>query len=145
VLIYRLRGQCSIYKSAAVIRSVRIRMSKRKETMKIIKKSEKELLPFQGEGAEGVSMVNYIGQEEGAPNFVMRKFSIARDGHTPFHTHAYEHVVYVVEGKGALRTPGAYHPFEAGDGLYVAPNEQHQFVNVGAGELIFTCTIPLAK
>ena len=111
--------------------------------MKIIKQADKELTLFQGEGAEGVSMVNYIGRDEGAPNFVMRKFSIAPGGHTPFHEHANEHVVFVVNGKGALRTPSAYHPFEEGDGVYVAPDEKHQFVNVGKDELVFTCTIPL--
>ena len=111
--------------------------------MKVIKQTDKELTLFRGEGAEGVSMVNYIGSDEGAPNFVMRKFSIAPGGHTPFHQHANEHVVFIVKGNGALRTPSANHPFEEGDGVYVAPDEKHQFVNVGKGELIFTCTIPL--
>lgn len=87
-------------------------------------------------------MVNMIGEAEGAPNFVMRLFNVAVGGHTPFHHHDFEHVVYVIKGQGMLKTPGGDHPFEEGDGVYVAPDEEHQFVNAGNCELVFTCTIP---
>ena len=110
--------------------------------MEIISKSLKVPEPYTGEGAEGVAMVNMIGEAEGAPNFVMRLFNVAVGGHTPFHNHDFEHVVYVIKGQGTLKTPGGDHSFEEGDGVYVAPDEEHQFVNAGNCELVFTCTIP---
>jgi quercetin dioxygenase-like cupin family protein len=40
----------------------------------------------------------------GAPNFVMRLFEIDPDGYSPFHTHAWEHEVFVLEGEGTVLT-----------------------------------------
>lgn len=113
--------------------------------MRIVKKTMKEPQPLKSEGAEGVALVNMVGEEEGAPNFVMRLFKIEPNGHTPFHHHDNEHVVYVIKGSGVVRTPDGDHLFESGDGVFVAPNEEHQFRNTGEGDLLFTCTIPLQK
>lgn len=111
--------------------------------MKIVKRSMKEPQPLESEGAEGVALVNMVGEEEGAPNFVMRLFKIRPNGHTPFHHHDNEHVVYIINGSGVVHTPNGDHHFESGDGVFVAPDEEHQFRNTGAGDLMFTCTIPL--
>jgi quercetin dioxygenase-like cupin family protein len=45
-----------------------------------------------------------ITKEMGAPNFVMRLFEIDPDGYSPFHTHAWEHEVFVLEGEGTVLT-----------------------------------------
>ena len=51
------------------------------------------------EGAEKVQRKALIMKEDGAPNFAMRLFEIQEGGHTPFHTHVWEHVNYIVEGE----------------------------------------------
>lgn len=94
------------------------------------------------EGASGCQVQILVGQEERAPNFVMRQFEIAPGGHTPRHFHDYEHEVYVVEGSGIVVEGDREHPLHAGDVVFVAPNDVHQFRNTGPGPLRFLCLIP---
>ena len=62
-----------------------------------------------GEGAKGVKIRWLIGEQDGAPNFAMRHFEVAPGGHTPHHSHDWEHEVFVLSGRGkvdsAVRTP----------------------------------------
>lgn len=72
----------------------------------------------------------------------MRRFEVAPGGHTPKHTHAYEHEVYVLEGTGVVCDENREYPLRPGMAVYVAPNELHQFRNTGSGPLRFLCLIP---
>lgn len=94
---------------------------------------------------EGVRMKVLIGDEEGAPNFVMRVFDLEKGGHTAYHTHEWEHEVYVLEGNGAIMQKGAEFPIQKGTFALVKPDEEHQFVNKGRGHLRFICVVPLMK
>jgi quercetin dioxygenase-like cupin family protein len=94
------------------------------------------------EGAAGCQVQILVGQEEQAPNFVMRQFEIAPGGHTPRHFHDYEHEVFVVEGSGVVMEGDQEHPLHAGDVVFVAPSDVHQFRNTGPGPLRFLCLIP---
>lgn len=55
------------------------------------------------DGAEGVKIRVIISKEDGAPNCVMRRFTIEPGGHTPYHTHNWEHEIYVLSGEGEAR------------------------------------------
>jgi quercetin dioxygenase-like cupin family protein len=99
--------------------------------------------PAKATFGEGVSIRWVINKEHGAPNFAMRVIEIQPGGATPFHEHWNEHEVYVLEGKGALKSPEGDRPIGVGDVAYVAPHEQHQFVNAGPEPLKFICVIPL--
>ncbi len=110
--------------------------------MHVIKKQERPVQPVDIPDASGVSMTVLIGKEDGAPNFTMRLFQVEAGGHSPYHTHNYEHVVYIIQGEGETRHAGGTTLFKAGDSVLVIPNEEHQFHNTGAVPLIFTCTIP---
>ena len=72
-----------------------------------------------------------IGSKDGAKNFVMRLFRLKPGANTPYHTHDWEHEVYVL--KGTLKVVSKDESFEAkaGNFVFVEPNEEHQFVNVG--------------
>lgn len=97
----------------------------------------------QMEGAKGVRVRWVISDKDGAPNFAMRHFTVEPGGHTPKHSHPYEHEVYILEGEGEIFDGTGYRPFKAGDVIFVAPNEEHQFRNTGTQPLRFLCLIPL--
>ena len=56
--------------------------------------------------ASGVTMRVAIGPDDGAPNFVLRVFSVEPGGHSPRHAHPYEHEVFVHSGRGEVFCEG---------------------------------------
>jgi len=89
------------------------------------------------DGAVGCRVRWLIGEADSAPNFAMRQFEVAPGGHTPRHSHPYEHEVFVLEGEGIVSERDAEHRLRAGDVVYV-----HQFRNPGRKPLKFLCLIP---
>lgn len=94
------------------------------------------------EGAAGCKVRWLIGEGDKAPNFAMREFEVAPGGHTPKHFHDYEHEVYVLAGRGIVIDGEKERPLAAGDVVFVAPNEVHQFQNTGSEPMRFLCLIP---
>ena len=72
----------------------------------------------------------------------MRQFEVAAGGHTPKHSHPYEHEVFVLEGNGVVLEDNVEHPLETGDVIFVKPNEIHQFRNTGDRPMKFLCMVP---
>ncbi len=110
-----------------------------------MKIQQAELVPAKDvevEGAKDCRIRLLIHKAEGAPNFYMRQFTIAPGGHTPLHRHDWEHEVYILAGAGTAATPDGPRPFAAGDCIYVAPNDEHQFRNTGTAEVRLLCVIP---
>ena len=99
--------------------------------------------PVAMDGVEGVSMRVMLGREDGAPNFAMRHFAVAPGGHTPHHSHDYEHQLVILGGQGEAIDKGETRPIGKGDVLYVVANEEHQFRNTGEEPLEFLCLVPL--
>ncbi|QDU34209.1 L-ectoine synthase [Poriferisphaera corsica] len=98
-------------------------------------------------GVKGVTMQLMIGREDGAPNFAMRLFTVEANGHTPLHSHNYEHEVMVVSGEGQVTggvDGGTIRPIKGGDVIFMPANETHQFRNTGSGELKFMCLVPVS-
>lgn len=109
----------------------------------IVKKfSEIEKTNVIKEGVKDVSIRWLIGPGSGAPNFHLRLFEVESGGHSPFHSHPWEHEVYVLEGKGKLNTGSESIPFEKDYFALVLPGEEHQFENTGDTPLKFLCVIP---
>ena len=94
------------------------------------------------EEAPGADMRVVIGPEENAPNFVMRVFEVKPGSSSPHHTHPWEHEVYVISGKGVVRSESDETRLEADSVVYVEPEERHSFTNVGDDLLRFVCVIP---
>ncbi len=94
------------------------------------------------DGANGCSVRWLINDTDGAPNFAMRQFAVEPEGHTPKHSHPYEHEVYVLSGSGIVLEGDEEHPITAGDFIYVRPDEIHQFRNTGTAPLTFLCMVP---
>ncbi|MFG0243178.1 MAG: cupin domain-containing protein [Phycisphaerales bacterium JB054] len=102
------------------------------------------LKPVQMDGAEGVTMAMMVGRDDGAPNFSLRQFRVEAGGHSPRHSHDYEHEVVVLEGSGTVLLEGAERPIGPGDVLMVPPNEEHQF-KAAADGLRFLCLVPVSR
>ena len=89
----------------------------------------------------GVALRTVITAEE-APRFSMRVFEVEIGGSTPFHTHEWEHEVYVLSGHGVVRGAEGERELAADDAVLVAPGEEHCFTNTGDEVFRFICCIP---
>lgn len=112
--------------------------------------NETPLKPVEMAGVEGASMAVMVGREHGAPHFALRQFMVEPGGHTPRHSHDYEHEVFIVAGAGTVLLEGAERPVRAGDVIYVPANEEHQFkasraVGSEPGGLRFLCLVPVTR
>lgn len=94
------------------------------------------------EGTQGVDFRPVLADNIDPPNFHLRVFDIAPGGHTPKHTHDWEHEVFVVSGEGKISLSDRDEPLVAGDAVFVEPNELHQFVNDGSGTMRMICVVP---
>lgn len=91
---------------------------------------------------EGVTVRWLIAREHGAPHFAMRLFELQPGSGSPDHRHPWEHEVYVLEGKGTVRTEEGSRPLYPGTAVFIPGGIQHQFLNDGAQPLRFLCLIP---
>ena len=99
---------------------------------------------FDNEVAKGVAGRVLIGKSDGAPNFCMRLFEIAPGGHTPKHSHAWEHEMFYHSGQGEVFGNGTWNPVGPGSVVYVKPGEEHQIKNTGNVPLVVVCLVPSA-
>ena len=95
------------------------------------------------EDAPGVLRRVVIGADDGAPRFAMRVFEVRPGSSTPFHSHWWEHEVFVLSGEGIVKGKGNEKSIGEGTVVFVAPNEEHCFVNTEDDVLRFICVIPL--
>ncbi len=112
--------------------------------MKIIRLNELEKEKVSMEGARKVSKQVPISKNDGSPNYSFRVFTIDPDGHTPYHTHPFEHLNYVISGKGVLvNAEGVSNEIKAGEFALVLPGEKHQYRNTSSAELfVMICAVP---
>lgn len=111
--------------------------------MKINNYFEMEEKEVVMDGARDVTIRILIGLPEESNNIIMRLFKILPGGHTPKHTHNYEHVVKVVSGCGAVEDEnGKIYEIKKGNAVFVKPNELHQFSNNSSEPFEFICVIP---
>ena len=69
-----------------------------------------------------------LSQADGTPVYSYRVFTVEAGGYTPYHQHPYEHMNFVISGRGVLvNADGEENPFKAGDFALVDPDEQHQY------------------
>jgi quercetin dioxygenase-like cupin family protein len=110
--------------------------------MKVSSTQAIESRPVTMEGSSGCTVRWLVDAQDGAPNFAMREFEVAPGGYTPSHHHPYEHEVYVLSGAGEVYEGDQSRPLKAGDVVYVAPDEVHQFRNTGTSPMRFLCMVP---
>jgi quercetin dioxygenase-like cupin family protein len=107
-----------------------------------------EIAPLSVAGIEettqGLTIRRVIDEVDGAGDFMMDIFEIEAGGWTGLHQHPWEHQVFVVTGEGEVTGPPGTTPFGPGQVIFIAPDEEHQFRNTGAGAVLFVCSIPKA-
>ena len=113
--------------------------------MKHVHYTDVDLETPSEQGIKDVKVRWLISKKDGAKNFAMRLFELQSKGYTPIHQHEWEHEVFILEGKGTMRTKTSEEPFEKGDVFFVPPMEWHQFDNTGDTTLKFLCLIPYLK
>ncbi len=92
--------------------------------------------------AQSVTMRVLIGPDQDVPTCVMRHFTVEPGGHTPRHTHPYEHEIFFLGGTGQVFYEGETVPVAADTCAYVAPDAEHQIRTTGTEPLTFLCIVP---
>jgi quercetin dioxygenase-like cupin family protein len=93
--------------------------------------------------APGVTMRVVAGTAEGAPTFVMRIFEIEPGCNTPYHTHSWEHEMFIIKGQGTLKGGDTEIPLKEGDTIMALPDEKHGVFNTGKELMTMICMVPL--
>jgi quercetin dioxygenase-like cupin family protein len=101
-------------------------------------------VPFEDmSGYNNVTKQICIGPKDGSNEVVVRYFSVAPGGNTPYHDHGFPHLVKVEKGQGAaIDSEGKEHALSAGQFVYVADDEVHGFRNTGGEAFEFICIVP---
>jgi quercetin dioxygenase-like cupin family protein len=110
--------------------------------MKVIPYTAVAPVHFDNEIVRGVAGRILIGKNDGASNFCMRLFEIAPEGHTPRHTHAWEHEIFIHEGSGEIYCDGRWSEVLPGHAAFIPANNEHQIKNTGSAILKFVCLVP---
>lgn len=91
---------------------------------------------------QGATRQVLIGEKDGAPNFVLRYFSLPPHGLSNLDYHEHDHGVVVMSGHARVMLGDRYEEIEAGDVVYIPGWEKHQFENLGDDPFTFLCVIP---
>ena len=96
------------------------------------------------DGGRHVTMQLLVGELDGAPNFVLRKFDMAPGGGMPLHTNETEHVQYVLGGHARVTIGEDVHEVEAGMAIFIPAGVPHAYETVGDEPFEILCAIPIA-
>lgn len=101
-----------------------------------IQKTEELKIP------SGKSVRWLLPKEIGTPNFEMRYFEVGKGVTGTPESHPFEHEVFILKGEGVIESGYHKEPVKAGDAVYIAPDEPHQFFCRSSENLGFICIIP---
>ena len=106
--------------------------------MKIISFREVEAKEVEGSSKLKLRWLN----TEGSEHFAVRHIEIETDGYSPYHSHPWEHEIYVLEGNGTALGEEKGKSISAGDLVSIPAGETHQIKNTGKTPLKALCMIP---
>jgi quercetin dioxygenase-like cupin family protein len=112
--------------------------------MKIIALADVEKKQVMMEGAKDAWKQLPLGSNDGVPVYSYRVFTVEPGGHTPYHSHPYEHMNFVIEGEGAIvNAAGEEKPIKKGSFALVSPDEKHQYKNTSPDKpFVMICGVP---
>jgi quercetin dioxygenase-like cupin family protein len=76
-------------------------------------------------------------------NFAMRIFKVKPSGKIGLHSHDWEHEIFILSGKGEIGTSKKSFKVKENTAIYIEPNVEHWYNNIGNNDLIFLCLIPI--
>ena len=94
------------------------------------------------DAAEGMKKGVLIGPDQGAPNFAIRRFTLAPGAEVPKHTNEVEHEQYVLEGEYVVGIGNEEYTVSAGDSLLIPAGTVHWYRNEGDEQGAFICAVP---
>ena len=127
-------GRASLGTTARRYEEVRAR------EMKIKDYRETAIEPL--EDAPGVTIRRVITHGDGAPHFTMRIIDVPPGKSTPYHSHPWEHEIFVLAGQGVAKQRKNETQIAEGTVVLVFPEEEHQFTNTGEAMLQLLCLNP---
>jgi quercetin dioxygenase-like cupin family protein len=110
--------------------------------MAIVKYNDIKRENVQAEGVAKTTKAAVLGLPEGWDGHTLRVFRMAPGGFTPHHQHDWEHVNYIMNGKGTLTIGEETREVAQGDFAFVPPNTLHQFRNPYDEDFEFICVVP---
>ncbi|MBI4541123.1 MAG: cupin domain-containing protein [Gemmatimonadetes bacterium] len=84
-----------------------------------------------------------VGPEEGARNFVLRRFVMGEGGGMPLHTNEVEHEQYVLRGRARIRVGQSVHEVGPDHSLFIPAGTPHSY-EVLEAPFEFICVVPNA-
>jgi quercetin dioxygenase-like cupin family protein len=106
--------------------------------MRIISYREVEAKEAEGSSKLKIRWLN----TEGSRNFAVRHIEIEPDGYSPYHSHPWEHEIFVLEGNGTAVGEKGVESISGGDLISIPGGEIHQIKNTGKSALEILCMIP---
>ena len=97
------------------------------------------LLPVEGTGQATPGLTTRRILPPAAAEATMDICEINAGASSAFHTHPWEHQVFVVAGQGAVTDGQSPIQFSAGDVVVIPADQPHQFINVGDSNVVFVC------
>lgn len=94
------------------------------------------------DAADGLEKGVLIDDSDGAPNFAVRRFTLAPGGEVPKHTNEIEHEQYVLKGEYVAGIGDEEYVVSAGDSLLIPAGTVHWYRNEGSEEGAFICAVP---
>ena len=82
-----------------------------------------------------------VGPDQGAPNFVLRRFIMGAGGGMPLHTNLVEHEQYVLRGRARITIGDTVHDVAPDHTLYIPAGAPHSYQVVEA-PFEFICVVP---
>lgn len=92
--------------------------------------------------AEGLRKGVLVGEDHGASNLAIRRFTLDPGGTVPKHTNEIEHEQHVLSGEYVVGIEDEEYVVEAGDSLHIPAGAVHWYRNDGDEEGAFLCAVP---
>jgi quercetin dioxygenase-like cupin family protein len=94
------------------------------------------------DAADGLRKGVLVGPDDGAPNFALRRFTLAPGAEVPRHTNAVEHEQYVLAGEYVVGIGDEEREVGPGDSLLIPAGVVHWYRNESDEEGAFLCAVP---
>ncbi len=94
------------------------------------------------DAADGLSKGVLVDEDDGAPNFALRRFTLDPGAEVPEHTNEVEHEQYVLSGEYVVGIEGEEHVVSEGDALLIPAGAVHWYRNESDEPGAFLCAVP---
>ena len=108
--------------------------------VKVVKVSEVKPVPVDNATNTYIRVLFSVNE---MPTYSMRLFEMDEGGHIQAHKHPWEHEIFVLEGTIKIRVEQDTFILNKEEAIYIPPNKEHEYWNVGNTKARFICVIPV--